>query len=295
VFVGNSGIPRDDGGSNVHRMFVTLGKPPYFTEIGGPWLSARRGRYAADCAVVADINLDGTDDLAVCDPKSPSGAHFYIQSKNGKFSEVRVPANNRKRAGCYWRNLRIDFVTKRSRPDLVVIEVAESGSEGSNPVPQHRLLIYEGIPNKPYFDFRQPYFSLLLPNASPDVEILDVNSDGLLDVFVAQTNEHPNTYCGAMQHEIAPYWDKSKNTHPNPPEDWVPPVDRGASDILLLNSGVANGKTSFTQVRMEYSIHGCTGLVRRFDDETAPQARRLVLAGGRRIHAGYQYVLEWNI
>lgn len=60
IFVGTTGYRRDDGRSNVHRMFRHLqtGKPPYFVHVPGPW----EKNFAVAATLVADVNNDGLDE-----------------------------------------------------------------------------------------------------------------------------------------------------------------------------------------------------------------------------------------
>jgi len=174
IFVGTKGIVRDDGKTDAHRMFINLkhGQPPYFRELLGPWIR----HYDAVCAVAADVNSDGLGDLIVCEGEGRP--HMYIQEKNGNFHEVQLPA-----AVGNWRNVRIGHVTGSIRPDLVVVEGWQSEASFMH--------IFQGKLKAPYFAFSVPYYSRRLPNAAPDVEILDVNNDGTKDIYVVQVSIAP--------------------------------------------------------------------------------------------------------
>lgn len=241
----------------------------------------RGEEYPADCAVVADVNGDGIDDLIVCNLRDK--ARMYIQTKGGTFTEINFSELRRfdDTVGS-WRNVRVDYITRRATPDLVVVE--------DRPQQKSVLKVFQGVRNAPYFDFRQPYYKIELDDAAPDLEVVDVNSDGILDIFILQANER-NGYCGARAGEQARYWNDGDDDRGDrtPSEDWVPPKSR-ARDVLLVGGRGSDGRgVTFTKVNMNYEVRGCPGMVERFGNGQA-----LVLAGGRRIHAGYNYLLEWD-
>jgi len=60
------------------------------------------------------------------------------------------------------------------RKDLVVVE--GQGNE------QAYVRIYQPSQKKPYFQFRNPYLSMKLAHAAPDLEIVDINKDGIDDI-----------------------------------------------------------------------------------------------------------------
>jgi len=97
---------------------------------------------------------------------------MYVQSQQGKFSKVEIPG--RVKIG-NWRNVRIGHLTANTnRQDLVVVE--GRGKETA------KLKIYAGVKKPPYFLFKKPYYTLLLPFQAPDIEIADVNGDGINDI-----------------------------------------------------------------------------------------------------------------
>jgi len=132
-----------------------------------PW----NKQYHAICAVPADVNGDGIQDLIVCD-KTGTG-HIYIQQLNGQFHELQLPNSPNLKP---WRNVRVGRVTKRSttRPDLIVVE-------GHKDEPAF-LRIFAGIDRAPWFNFHRPFLVESLPHAAVDLEILDVNQDNIKDI-----------------------------------------------------------------------------------------------------------------
>lgn len=152
---------------------------------------------------------------------------MYMQKEDGSFYEVPIPKT------AYigtqgWRDVRVDFVTNRAQPDLVVVE--GYGTE------QAYMRVYSGTVQQPFFDFSAPYFLKELPSAgrkedkqapldiflsgrksgphshthtlnmgifcfttvgfaAPGLEILNVNGDGHLDIYVTQADESSGYWC----------------------------------------------------------------------------------------------------
>jgi len=304
IFVGSNGKKRNDGKSNANRMFRNLktGKAPYFKEVRGPWIS----HFYANCAVVADVNRDGLDDLILCDKKGP--AKIFIQNSKGFFRKLNLPVNNPN--VMEWRNVRVGPVLHRGRlPDIVVAGIGTSGT----------ISIYKGIAKSPFYDFSKPAYVFRTPYATPDVEILvcfagliarllvkkkrsrdlpmfiivlslspfrfvvqDVNGDKNLDIYVVQANEKSG-YCAAQSKELV---QKYFGGRVNPPGNWMPPIDTAAD--LLLVGGKYNGKLGFRKIKMDHRRPGCGGIVRRYGS-----SKRLLLAQGRPIHLGHNLLLEW--
>lgn len=182
VFFATKGVARSDSASNVHRMYQNVyksdNKKPWFKEVKGPWTTL----FEASCAVAGDLNGDGRDDLIVCDQY---GKALVVRQKAGaKWSKIWIPNTSYMRN---WRNARIIDVTGDGVKDVVVVQDASPA----------RLLIFKGRRGKPFnsIDFRRPYFSASLPHAAPDVEAIDANGDGIVDLYVVQTNEKSG-YCG---------------------------------------------------------------------------------------------------
>lgn len=115
------------------------------------------------------------------------------------------------------------------------------------------------------------------------MEVLDINRDGILDVYISQADETKG-YCGAKRSGVNKYY---PNKGMFPWVDWTPPVDE-ARDILLV--GRKGKKLSFRKVMMNFKGRGCGNWVKKFgnDDQT------LLVPKGRVIHAGYTYLLQWN-
>lgn len=95
------------------------------------------------------------------------------------------------------------------------------------------------------------------------MEVLDVNGDGMKDIYVNQMNQQD---CG-----------KSKG---------VPTIDR-ARDLLFVGI-LKDGKKTWEPVRMDSQLRGCGGFMEKFGNETT-----MVLANGNHEHTGYHYILKW--
>lgn len=286
IFVGTSGSERKDRNTNSHRMFYVLksGLPPYFIEFPGPWTNSL---YYATCAVTADINGDGLDDLIVCNKKGKS--RMYIQTQGGVFRQMNIPSNEYTNAGSYWRNVRFEYLTNNTvrHKYLVVVEGTSLPSDKatSSSDSEYYVRLYRGRNKAPYFNFNKPYYSKRLPYGTYDVEVLDVNNDGVGDLYISQSDEFSG-YC-SLRGPDAIVWKGG----PTPPPAWIPPYDKAAADILLM--GIIKEKDnqlSFLMHEMDFRTRGCSSLVKRFGN-----MQTLALAGGRHIHEGYNYLLEWDI
>ena len=132
---------------------------------------------------------------------------------------------------------------------------------------------------EPFFDFdAKPLYEKFLTYAAPDIEVLDVNGDDLLDIYVVQTDEvTEGTYCGGPWVK-SDWWEGGIQ----PPPSFIPPVDE-ARDILLI--GVDDG---FNAVLMDHAEPGCGSYVEKFGDD-----RTLILAQGGFVRPGHNLLLQW--
>jgi hypothetical protein len=259
VFIGTQGSKREDGGSNLHRMFRNVytraGAFPYFVEVPGPWTSKL---FPATCAHAGDFTGDRRDDLIVCDP---TGVSLLVrQGLNHQFTRVAMPT--RSDYVKFWKKVRLADVTGDGRVDLVVITSHE---------PRNFVRVFKGQKASPYFDFKNPYYERTLKWTATDVEVLDVNRDGTADLYVVQVNDAKGQFCGPHKAVVTL------------PDDVIPPRD-GARDLLLLGNG-RNGL--FTAVEMQHSQPGCGSIAQRWD------ARTMLLSQGGFNHPGYHLLLEW--
>lgn len=272
VFVGGNGKKRNDGKTNANRMFRSLktGKAPYFKELRGPWIETL---YAV-CAVAADITGDGLDDLILCDKNGP--ARIFVQTKAGLFRKMNLPTSSQHVHD--WRNVRVGPVMHRGKPDLVVVG---AGKESSY------LSIFKGTDQAPYFDFKSPVYNTKFPYATPDIELIDVNDDTWLDIYVVQANEK-HGYCATGSAELVK---KYFGGRVNPPDSYMPPIDK-AQDVLMIADGKKynnnNNQIGFQKVKMNHARPGCGGIVERFGN-----MQTISLAQGRPLHLGHNLILEW--
>lgn len=112
---------------------------------------------------------------------------MYIQNQNGQFNEVKLPQAAIKQSYLgHWRNVRVGFITKRELPDLAVVE-----GSGSGP---YYFKIFQSKETAPHFAFHSPYYVKRLPYAPADLELLDFDKNGFVDVYISQANERKG-YC----------------------------------------------------------------------------------------------------
>jgi len=119
------------------------------------------------------------------------------------------------------------------------------------------------------------------------LELIDVNNDGILDIYIVQKDEN-SKYCSTSTGgEVVDFWGNGVA----PPNGWQAPNDK-ANDIVLLGKAVVAGGerigTTFTPIRMQHRLPGCGYKVEKFTP------RKLVLAQGDPSHPGTQVLLEWD-
>lgn len=268
VFVAAFGSGRTDGAFNTHAMYRLIDGEPYFEEVPGPWNRPAKARQIS----VVDWNQDGRDDLIVMHMRN--WTIFLEQEEGGTFREIEYPRNYRNNR---IRSARVADVDQDGIPDLIVTtaKFRNNDKEWFSP----HLKIFKGIDSPERFDFSQFYFKMALPFAAPDVEVLDVNSDGIPDLYIVLEDDSIGTYCGQpMSGKIRRY----------PPSDWAAPLDE-AQDILLIGKGwQANEEDHFEKIIMNHKLRGCGSIAKVFGDN-----KTMILANGNAGHAGSNAILTW--
>jgi hypothetical protein len=210
---------------------------------------------------------DGLDDLVLCNVNLPS--LMFVQHANNSWSALPTLGPNTKN----WRNARVADVTGDGFPDIVVVGFGQ---------PSY-VRVFQGSPTYPHYNFQsRPYFHMMLPFAAPDVEILDVNDDGMADIYIVQLDETANrtNYCSYLSNTTDFYGD---NRGPRAPDDYTPPLDQ-ANDVLLI----ANSGGSFDTNMMNFSEPGCGWLAERFGG-----GKTMILAQGSQDRPGHNLLLQW--
>uniref|UniRef100_A0A7S3L124 FG-GAP repeat protein n=1 Tax=Amphora coffeiformis TaxID=265554 RepID=A0A7S3L124_9STRA len=279
VMLATLGTHRDDGQSNVHRMFKLIPDDSrkhgfFFQPHSGPWT-----RYTkALCAHKIDVNNDGLDDIILCQDKKVG--RIYVQHPNSTFSMIRWGGKSTKD----WREARVADVTGDGLPDLIVVG---NGGRITTQEPSY-VRVFRGTGVEPYFDFTRKgiWFEREMPYATPNVEILDVNHDGIADIYVVQADEMteggfctPNTR--TRKFDTSDWWGAS----PDPSPDFVPPPDL-ATDLLLIGTGDDSNKVN--EVWMDHVIPGCGSLIEPFGNNYT-----MILSQGSMGRPGYSVLLQW--
>lgn len=270
IFIATLGLARSDGKENVHRMFknvfTTMEKKPYFKEVQGPWQRLSQ----AVCGVAADWDSDKRDDLIVCNEDGPP--FLFKQVKNDEWKQIKL----RKSKYLFnWRNVRVEDITGGPVPDLVVVGGRNKGW----------VRVFKGIKKFPYFDFSKPIFERYFPFQTPDVEILDVNGDGIKDLYVIQVDRREGKYCAYSGGSVNKWWGGGTQ----PAASWIPPLDE-APDFLFVGQGFnSNNQIEFTPYKLSHRFPGCGSLARKYGAD----GKSLVLAQGDHSHAGHNILLKW--
>lgn len=224
-------------------------------------------------AVSADVNNDGLDDLIVCNQRQQG--YVFVQRPSGGFrSNVPFLHNSQRN----WRAATVADFDGDGYVELAVTYHDES---------QSFLRVFRGIPEKPYFDFSaRAYYARPLPYAAPDIEAIDANGDGIMDIYIVQADENrrPLNYCGG--NFVPQEWWSGGPSIIMPPTNYTPPNDI-APDLLLVGNPGASFNQRFTQLKMIHSEPGCGYFVKKFGD------RGVVLAQGGFVRPGHQLLLEW--
>lgn len=275
IMLATLGTRRDDGQSNVHRMFKLIPDDSrrhgfFFKPHKGPWT-----RYTeAQCAHKIDVNDDGLDDIILCQDKKVG--RIYVQHPNSTFSMIRWNGKRTKD----WREARVADVTGDGLPDLIVVG---NGGRINNQKPSY-VRVFSGTGVSPYFDFTRKgiWFEREMPFATPNVEILDINHDGIADIYVVQADEMTEGgFCTPGKFEKRDWWGAS----PDPSPEFVPPPDL-ANDLLLVGTG--DDSTKMKEVWMDHVVPGCGSLIEPFGNNYT-----MILSEGSMGRPGYSVLLQW--
>ncbi len=272
LVVAAEGVPRADGQPNVHRMFrlrknatsLSAADSFFFDYVPGPW--EQHTKFSG--LLTADVNKDGIDDFIMCNENSPP--FIFMQSSSSTWKALPVTG------ATVWDNVRVADVTGDGIPDIVAV-----GPVSNSPESRSWLKVFRGKRAYPYFDFRAtPYYAIApLPYNARDVEMLDVNNDGITDIYIAQSNATKGSPC-AFNYDT-PF--EEDTIIPS----YVPPLDL-APDLLLIGMKPASNKPLFQVIKMQHALPGCGYLLKRFGN-----GRTMILAQGTPGYLGHSILLQW--
>lgn len=274
LLLGVRGKRREDGLTNVHRMFKLVPDESrqhgfFFYPHNGPWT-----RYTkANCAHKIDVNMDGLDDILFCQHKKVG--RIFVQQPDGTFTKVPWRGKRTKD----WREGRVADVTGDGVPDLIVV-----GNTGSQRRPEPSYIrVFRGTGVEPYFDFSRKgiWYEREMPYATPNVGIVDVNHDGVADIYVVQADEMTEGGFCAGRIYSRDWWGSS----PDPSPEFVPPPDL-APDLLLVGTG--DDSTKFDEVWMDHVIPGCGSLIEPYGNNYT-----MILSEASMSRPGHSVLLQW--
>lgn len=205
IFMATRGTYREDDEPNSHRMFKNIYEDPdilpWFEQVLGPW----RIHTEVSCLVVTDLDGNGIDDMIMC--SEDVRARLFRQRPNGEWEDVDLGSPRYEEYVLGWRNARTADMDGDGLLDLLVV-----GPEPANAT----FRIFPGTRRAPYFNFDRPLFEDILPHAAPDLEVMDVDGDGWLDVYVVQSDETgEGAYCNAGNaQDVNLFW--GGDTQPSP-------------------------------------------------------------------------------
>jgi hypothetical protein len=253
---------REDGKPNQHRMFRQNG-PYKFDEVGGPWIQ----HTTYDCVVAGDLNADGIEDVVVCDRHG--NGWLYIQNENLSWSGIDLEFLGANEIG--WRDARIADVTGDGIADLIIVGPSYPWW-GNRRNQQPHIRIFRGDPTSSrLFDFDDPYYEYYFEDEARAVEVIDVNGDGRLDIYVLLND-------GNAEHELR------CRKNPSPRNLW-PPVDSAPDVLFVATKGEMD--EPFEPVEMNHALIGCQGHLAKWDNRT------LALAQGGFSREGANVLLKW--
>ena len=272
ILLTTQGKLRADGEPNEHRMFRVEQSGPLgfsFRHVYGPWV-----RYTnAQCLEIVDINQDGLDDIIICN--KDRYAFIFLQDAAGGWSRLEI-----NKFGWYatdWSNARVADVTGDGVNDLIVVGRLQRSTISY-------VRIFKGMKEPPYYylDSRSLVYQRISNYSTPDLEILDVNGDGVADIYLVQTDTKTiGSYCYTgsdtdLQGGKLQPAQQTEFTH----------LDL-APDLLLVGS-LAGPSLSFTEVPMEHAEPGCGYKVDLFGNN-----HTMILAQGDFFHRGHNLLLQW--
>ena len=269
IFVGTNGKLREDNLTNAAQMYLhTSTEPPYFEPlVNGTW---SKRHYHARQTVTTDYNRDRRDDVFVLRKKYGPVIFRQPGLASNPWKVNRPPKGHRGN----WQRLVASDVTGDGVADLVVVKKIYKAGQ--------KIIVYEGTPNRARHGFNftdPPYYEKGGYRRVQDIEVLDVNGDGISDIYIVRDGE--NGYCNILKSTRMELFYGGEAV---PPDGFVPPNDT-RSDILLVGTGDANNP--FVEVVLNHQYPGCGYRAKKFGDG------KLFLSQGSDHTFGYSLLLEW--
>jgi len=298
VFETVNGYPREDGMTNnnqMYKMVPQLQNGAYFQPIKGPWddqslypLVVVTGKFDNDDAL--DIFLFGRHLIdSLTEPGkqvSQNTVQIYRQgNKSGLFAQASLREIGRADA---------------------VYEFSQATAEDFNDDGLHDIVFYDDITKKFYIMWNKTrgvgrkkikFFRRTLHHKGDydgknfivnGIRAIDVNGDGLMDIYVSQSRNDEGEYCDTKVKGGYPAVVEKFGIDKDNVFDFEPPIDP-IPDLLFIQQATNKAYPTFRVHELNLGLRGCAGPeLRPFGNQ------RLAVPYSHLQYPGYLYLLDWS-
>jgi len=126
-----------------------------------------------------------------------------------------------------------------------------------------------------------------------DIRVLDVNGDGLMDIYVSQSRNDRNEYCDThvkggyptvqKEYGIKPYGDYNQEVF-----NFEPPIDEMADVLFIQKERDGTKYPRYKRHELKLGLRGCAGVLKPYGEQ------KLAVSYSFLQWPGYQYLLDWS-